>query len=185
MEFVRKSSCGSRSIGCRWEGMIPLGSEDPHDGLIDTESRKERVRSHEEKGRVCNSLSNDMRYNEMRCKLRCESIYPGVSQICTPRRAIHLHYPCISVHPWSLIPSPSFLYLCTPTVPQSVSIIHVSPDARRCSILCQAEQQWWWWVTDFPVTVAWVRCCPASRPACTWFTKMPASACINLCLVDG
>jgi len=30
------------------------------------------------------------------------SIYPGVSQICTPRHSVHLRYPCISVHPPSL-----------------------------------------------------------------------------------
>ena len=27
------------------------------------------------------------------------SIYPGVCRICTPRRSVHLRYPCISVHP--------------------------------------------------------------------------------------
>jgi len=31
------------------------------------------------------------------------SIYPGVSRIGTPRRSVHLRYPCISVHPPSLI----------------------------------------------------------------------------------
>ena len=31
------------------------------------------------------------------------SIYPGVSQICTPCRWVHLRYPCISVHPPLLI----------------------------------------------------------------------------------
>jgi len=31
------------------------------------------------------------------------SIYPGVSRICTPRRTIHLRFPCISVHPPMLI----------------------------------------------------------------------------------
>jgi len=31
------------------------------------------------------------------------SIYPRVSRICTPRRSVHLRYPCISVHPPSLI----------------------------------------------------------------------------------
>jgi len=31
------------------------------------------------------------------------SIYPGVPRICTPRRSVHLRYPCISVHPPSLI----------------------------------------------------------------------------------
>jgi len=30
------------------------------------------------------------------------SIYPGVSQIYTPRGSFHLRYPCISVHPPSL-----------------------------------------------------------------------------------
>jgi len=30
------------------------------------------------------------------------SIYPAVSRICTPHRSVHIHYPCISVHP----PSP-------------------------------------------------------------------------------
>jgi hypothetical protein len=31
------------------------------------------------------------------------SIYPGVSRIYTPRRSFHLRYPCISVHPPSLL----------------------------------------------------------------------------------
>ena len=31
------------------------------------------------------------------------SIYPGVSQIYTPHRSFHLHFPCISVHPPSLL----------------------------------------------------------------------------------
>jgi len=31
------------------------------------------------------------------------SIYPGVSCGCTPRRSVHLRYPCISVHPPWLI----------------------------------------------------------------------------------
>jgi len=31
------------------------------------------------------------------------SIYPGVSQTYTPRRSFHLRYPCISVHPLSLL----------------------------------------------------------------------------------
>jgi len=31
------------------------------------------------------------------------SIYPGVSRRCTPRRSVHLYYPCISVHPPSVI----------------------------------------------------------------------------------
>ena len=31
------------------------------------------------------------------------SIYPGVSRIWTPCRSVHLRYPCISVHPPSLI----------------------------------------------------------------------------------
>jgi len=31
------------------------------------------------------------------------SIYPGVSRIYTPCRSFHLRYPCISVHPPSLL----------------------------------------------------------------------------------
>jgi len=31
------------------------------------------------------------------------TIYPRVSRICTPRRSVHLRYPCISVHPPLLI----------------------------------------------------------------------------------
>jgi len=31
------------------------------------------------------------------------SSYPRVSRICTPRRSVHSRYPCISVHPPSLI----------------------------------------------------------------------------------
>jgi len=31
------------------------------------------------------------------------SMYPGVSQIYTPRCSFHLRYPCIPVHPTSLL----------------------------------------------------------------------------------
>jgi len=31
------------------------------------------------------------------------SIYSGVYQIYTPRHSVHLRYPCISVHPLSLL----------------------------------------------------------------------------------
>jgi len=31
--------------------------------------------------------------------MRWESMYPGVSQIYTPHRSVHLCYPCISIHP--------------------------------------------------------------------------------------
>ena len=59
----------------------------------------------------------EMMLDEMRCKLR--SIYPKVSRIYTPRRSVHLCYPCISVHPPSPSPSPSSLYLPTLAVAQS------------------------------------------------------------------
>jgi len=64
-----------------------------------TKSRKERVRPKVRKDRVCIFVvwQDEMK---MRC---CLSIYPGVSRTYTPRRSFHLRYPCISVHPPSLL----------------------------------------------------------------------------------
>jgi len=58
-----------------------------------------------------------IRRYDRRHKIR--AIYLGVSQIYTPRHSVHLHYPCISVHPPSPSPSPSSLYLRSPAIAQS------------------------------------------------------------------
>jgi len=44
------------------------------------------------------------------------TIHPGVSRIHTPHYSFHLCYPCISVHPPSLIPLSLHPYLRTPAV---------------------------------------------------------------------
>jgi len=73
-EFVRKNGSSSRSLGRKWEDLRLPGSENPRNCMVPDDYENAMM-----------------------------SIHPGVSRICPPRRSVHLHYPCISVHPPSLI----------------------------------------------------------------------------------
>jgi len=63
------------------------------------------------------------------------SIYPGVSQLYTPRHSVRLRYPCISIRP-------------SPPIAQSISVIPVSAYARprrsrlfsQCKIILTARR---------------------------------------------
>jgi len=79
--------------------------EEPYKLRGSMKARQECVGPRAGKDRLCIS------YNEMM------SIYPGVSQMYTPRCLVHLRYPCISVRP--------------PPVAQPVSVIPVSLYAPR------------------------------------------------------
>jgi len=48
-----------------------------------------------------------------------QAIYPGVSQIYTPRHSVNLRYPFICIQLPSPSPFPSSLYLCTLAIAQS------------------------------------------------------------------
>jgi len=104
------STFSSRSIGRRWEDMILPGREYPRNGV---DPRTELVRPKVGKDRVCIFV---VWQDEMR--IRCCLSTPGspeyilhvahstsVSPVSpyTHRRSLHLHYPCISIHPPSLL----------------------------------------------------------------------------------
>jgi len=75
--------------------------------------------------------------------MRRQNIDPGVSQTYTPCRSVNLRYSCISGHPSSPSPCPSFLYLLTPTVAQSSAKLSGGGGEKR---ICQP--QWWYSIGD-------------------------------------
>ena len=87
MEFVRHSGSGSRSVGSGWEDMILPGREDPRNCVSPWSLGKSQWEQQLGKQECVFSLHNKMM-----------SICPGVSQIYTDRRPVHLHYCSISVH---------------------------------------------------------------------------------------
>ena len=76
-----------------------------------------------------------MRYQMM------EAIYPGVSQIYTPRHSVHFCYPCISVHLPLTSPFLLSLYLRTPAIAQSSAKLSGGGGEKRI-FLPQQEQSY-------------------------------------------
>ena len=129
---LRRASCGSptgihekelfwleecrKRVG-RYDTSRMLWSMRLHGSTV---AHTEWVRSKDGKDRVCNWLYNKMIWDEMmRLTMRWKIHLPRVPRIYTPCRSAHLHYPCISIHPWSPWWSQSSLYLRTPAVAQS------------------------------------------------------------------
>jgi len=120
------STLSSKSVGRRWEDMILPGPEDPCNGV---DPRTDRVRPKVGKDRVCIFV---VWQDEM--KMRCCLSTPGSPEYILRVAGFHLRYPCISVHPPSLIPPPLPLHLHTPTIAHSTSVTPVSSYTYRRSI---------------------------------------------------
>jgi len=91
MEYVRKLSSGLRNIGRKWEAILLPAHEDPCD--------LKKNKGDQMMGMIGCVIRCTIGWCEMLqdgCKLR--STYPGVCQIYTTCRTVHLRYPSISIH---------------------------------------------------------------------------------------
>jgi len=95
-EFLRMCGGSSQSTGIGWEDMILPGVENPPRCM---DPRNHRQSEWDQK--LGNIECVCSLYNKMRCKWDDVYLLRGVPNIY--RHSVHLRYPCISIHPPSLL----------------------------------------------------------------------------------